>query len=203
MASVGSAGGGRAPRPPREIVRHARPPPKHRLEDKQVYAKLGRSALLHASPTVVHFGGFRLHQRHEQRVRVVNRSPVSQRIHVLPPSTPHFTLQMDKRGVIAPGMAQDMRIVFTPTDFRYYFDSVRVHCESENLLIPLHAYPVMNKAAFPSRVDLGRVSVGDVASATIPLTCNVPIEFEFQVDVTKPHPAFRVHPLSGVVPADR
>jgi hypothetical protein len=32
----------------------------------------------------------------------------------------------------------------------------QVHSESENLLIPIHAYPVMNDVLFPVRLDFGK-----------------------------------------------
>lgn len=32
--------------------------------------------------------------------------------------------------------------------------------------------------------------------------CQVPIQFEFQIVVTKAHPHFRVYPLQGIVPAN-
>ncbi len=31
----------------------------------------------------------------------------------------------------------------------------------ENLLVPMHAYPVMNETKFPRRIDFGKCAIGE------------------------------------------
>ena len=50
---------------------------------------------------VVHFGGYLLGKAHSQRVRVVNISRTSQRLHILGPSTDCFKVRMTARNNIA------------------------------------------------------------------------------------------------------
>jgi hypothetical protein len=50
-------------------------------------------------------------------------------------------------GLMAPGMSEVITIEFCPTEVRYFYDCVRIHNEDENLLVPIHAYPVMNEVA--------------------------------------------------------
>ena len=38
---------------------------------------------------------------------------------------------------------------------RYYYDCIRVHCDGGNLLIPIHAYPIINEVIFPRELDFG------------------------------------------------
>lgn len=34
------------------------------------------------------------------------------------------------------------------------------------------------------------------------LTCSIPVNFSFRIDVTKPHPYYRIAPLDGIIPAN-
>jgi len=172
------------------------------LTHNRVYSTLGSNGALAVEPAVLHFGGFELGKTLRATLRVVNVSPVSQRLHLVPPTTPHFVARIDsKKGQLAPGMAEDVVVEFTPKQWRYYYDCVRVHCEPENLMVPIHAYPVMNTTKFPSRIDFGNVAVGDAKTRRVKLDCRVPIEFEFKVRELRANPCFKVSPASGIVPA--
>lgn len=35
----------------------------------------------------------------------------------------------EKRGTLAPGMSEEITVEFTPQQWRYYYDCVRIHCE--------------------------------------------------------------------------
>ena len=69
-------------------------------------------------------------------------------------------------------------------------------------LVPIHAYPVMNETVFPQKVDFGLCLLGKLRKKALRLECKVPIQFEYEISVTRPHPDFRVYPLKGMVPAD-
>ncbi len=51
---------------------------------------VGRSLNLSSSPTIVHFGGFKVGNSHEQTISIVNCSPNSQRFSFLPMTTEYF-----------------------------------------------------------------------------------------------------------------
>jgi len=80
---------------------------------------------------------------------------------VLPPQTPYFKIRYNKKGMLPTGVAEDIYIQFTPTGdqaYKYYYDSVRIHCEGDKILIPIHAFPVINSKLgdqFPSTLDMG------------------------------------------------
>lgn len=80
---------------------------------------------------------------------------------------------------------------------------VKLHVEGdENLVIPLHGYPVTNGASFPSRVDFGRCALGDTLVRRIPLECKVPLDFEFEIRTVKGSESFTVEPTSGRLSAN-
>ena len=169
---------------------------------QQLYATIGSNGALEARPSVLHFGGFELNKVHEQVLRIVNVSGVSQRLHIIMPGTPYLQARVDKKGAIAPGMSEDVTIQFRPTEWRYYYDCLRLHSERDNILVPIHAYPVVNEVEFPRRIDLGQCLLSRATSRTATLSCKVPIPFDFQLRVVKPHPDFVVHPMSGQIPAN-
>lgn len=91
-----------------------------------------------------------------------------------------------------------------PLNFRYYFDTLRVHTEGEQLQIPIHAYPVMNrenvKDIFPKLIDFGIVPVGTTEVMKFPLTCKIPLNFEYEFVPKKEHPDIVINALSGTIP---
>ncbi len=80
------------------------------------------------------------------------------------------------------------------------------HCitdtQGENLLIPIHAYPMMNQTKFPRRISFGKCAVGETYTKRVSLTCNVPIDFEYEITMLEASAAFVVQPQHGVVPAN-
>ena len=92
-------------------------------------------------------------------------------------------------------MAEVVTLEFCPTEWRYYYDCVRIHSDGENLLVPIHAYPVINDVLFPVRIDFGRCVLNEQYTRTVKLECKVPIQFEYRcvcVWVSRPAAA---HPL--------
>jgi hypothetical protein len=71
-------------------------------------------------------------------------------------------------------MSEEIYIQFTPTDFKYHYDCIRIHTESENLLIPIHAFPLMTKKRpiFPNRIDMGIKGIGETAMKVFNLPVN-------------------------------
>ena len=66
-------------------------------------------------------------------------------------------------------------------------------------MIPIHAYPVMSTSDFPDHIDFPSVPVGHNQTKVIPLRCHAPIDFEYQLSVLQPHPAFSVGPMEGQI----
>jgi len=70
------------------------------------------------------------------------------------------------------------------------------------MVVPIHSYPVVNTADFPTAVDFGTCSITEKMTKVVPLKCHAPIQFEFELKIAKPHAFFEVYPTQGVVPAN-
>ncbi|XP_075951224.1 cilia- and flagella-associated protein 221 [Anarhichas minor] len=194
-----------APLPLSQLVEESRSranTPNHLLESK-IYAKLKSNNLIQAEPPVLHFSGFELGKDSTKILRLINISSEVVNIHIIPTQTKHFQTTYTKKYRLIPGLAYTLKVRLCPDEWRYFYDCIRVHCKGEeNLLIPVHAYPVIDDLHIPPRIDLSAVPLGQSVRRAIPLRCSCPIDFEFQVHVIDPHEAFSIHPLTGVIPAN-
>uniref|UniRef100_A0A3B4B5X4 Cep192-like domain-containing protein n=1 Tax=Periophthalmus magnuspinnatus TaxID=409849 RepID=A0A3B4B5X4_9GOBI len=167
----------------------------------EFYGNLKSNSLIQAEPAEVHFSGFELGKKYSNTLQLINISTEVMNIHILPTQTKYFQTAYIKKYRLVPGLAYTVKIHFCPDEWRYFYDSVRVHCKNEeNLLIPVHAYPVINDLHIPPRIDLPATALH--VSHTIPLRCSCPIDFEFQIFVIETSQAFSIQPLAGVIPAN-
>lgn len=62
-------------------------------------------------------------------------------------------------------VALKKQFYFTHLISRYYFDSLKIHTESDNFQVPIHAFPVLNREnirdVFPKLIDFGIVEIGE------------------------------------------
>ncbi|XP_035984294.1 cilia- and flagella-associated protein 221 [Fundulus heteroclitus] len=185
-----------------EETRSAASIPNHLLESK-IYTQLNGNSQIQAEPAELHFTGFELGKNYTKILKLVNISSEVLDVHIIPTLTKHFQTTYTKKCRLIPGLAYTLKVAFCPAEWRYFYDCVRVHCKGEeNLLIPVHAYPVIDDLHIPPRIDLSAVPLGQSVRHAIPLRCSCPIDFEFQVYVIQPHEAFSIHPLIGVIPAN-
>ena len=139
------------------------------------------------------------------KLRLINTSPAPQRLHILPPQTNYFKIRYNKKGMIPTGVAEEIYVQFTPAmnEYKYYYDSVRIHCEGDQILIPIHAFPVINSKQdelFPSFIEMGKgLQIGKSYQKKLQIESNCPVNFEYMIQVTKPHPDIHVSPLIGDV----
>ncbi|XP_056882979.1 cilia- and flagella-associated protein 221 isoform X1 [Takifugu flavidus] len=169
------------------------------LESK-IYAKLKSNRLIQAEPAELHFSAFELQKDYIKILKLINISSEVMNIHIIPTQTRHFQTSYTKKYRLVPGLAYALKVRFCPDEWRYFYDCIRVHCKGdENLLIPVHGYPVINDLHIPSRIDLPASPLGKSVRRAILLTCSSPIDFAFQVYIIESHEAFSIHPLRGVI----
>jgi hypothetical protein len=104
--------------------------------------------------------------------------------------------------MIPSGISEDIYVQFTPNDeHKYFYDSIRIHCEGDKILIPIHAYPVINskkESLLPKTINMGSAcKVGNSYSKTISIQSNCPVDFEYDIKEIKAHPDIRISPISG------
>nr|XP_054768030.1 cilia- and flagella-associated protein 221-like isoform X1 [Lytechinus pictus] len=178
-----------------------KPVPNHLLDTK-IYHKLSHNEVLQVEPAVVHFPGFEPGKVHRQVMNIINTSSECQQMHIIPPATRYFKAWYKKRDRLVPGLSMEVTVEFRPDEWRYFYDCIRIHCQStENLVIPVHAYPVM-MADFPEIVKFPPTPVSQRSRKVIPIKCNIPLDFEYQLKFIQPHPAITITPMSGTVPGN-
>lgn len=64
------------------------------------------------------FTGFEVNKVNTVKIRVLNKASESQRIHVLPLESNHFTFKMNKKGLLPSGMSEEISISFKPTEYK-------------------------------------------------------------------------------------
>ena len=120
----------------------------------------------------------------------------------MPPSTPYFKIKYNKKGMVPSGIAEDIYIQFTPNDeYKYFYDTIRIHCEGDKILIPIHAFPVINSKKdeiFPNYIDMGKhLKVGETYTELITIDSNCPVNFAYDIEILKTHPDIQIGPLTG------
>eukprot|EP00933_Yihiella_yeosuensis_P028127 TRINITY_DN21929_c0_g1_i1.p1 TRINITY_DN21929_c0_g1~~TRINITY_DN21929_c0_g1_i1.p1 ORF type:complete len:866 (-),score=170.53 TRINITY_DN21929_c0_g1_i1:27-2624(-) len=197
------------PAPPATMAGYPPIPPasnlsiRHPLLEKCTFEQLHYNDVIETRPHTLHFGGFQIHKEHTNILKVVNTSRSSIRVSVIGPTTQWFKINFDKKGLLAPGMSEDITVTFEPHEWRYYYDTIKIFCgeQSENLVVPIHAYPSANDIVLPGIIDFGKVAIGTQRTKIIPLSCKIPIQFEFEITVLEAHPDLTVSPTRGVIPA--
>jgi Flagellar-associated PapD-like len=191
----------------RELPELMAPLPKvlHAPLSDQHYESLGRNDIFEVRPPSLTFG-VAASRSVTQRVRIVNVSETPQRLHALAPASSEFSIKYKKKGTLAPGCAEVIDVTYTPQDFGYHHDTIRLHTGTgtDNLVVPLHAYPVMvssDQRAIPARLDFV-CSLGDEHTRIIKLTNSVPVQFAYELAVDQDHAHISIEPMQGIVPAN-
>lgn len=156
-------------------------------------------------PRVLKFKGFEVGKSNIKKFTIVNTSSVAQRLTILPMISDNFQFFYEKKGKIAPGMSEEVKVSFVPRNYSYYHTQVRILGEAENFIVPVHAFPVMDKESveiFPRRIDFGLKEIGKSYTVQKPLICKIPMNFEFEFKLLSEFEEIKLKPLKGIVPGE-
>lgn len=166
----------------------------------------GSVETLESTPKIIHFEGFEINKTYTQEIKITNVSNKIQRFQIVPPKSENnvFSFRYSKLGKLSPGISQIVCIEFSPLLYQYHKEFLRVRGEHETIMIPLHAYPVLNTVDFPRSITFEDLPIEDVAKKkTITLKCSIPVQFSYHISISKSHPYFSISPTSGMISAER
>ena len=156
-------------------------------------------------PRVLKFNGFALNKRNTKKLVIVNTSSKIQRLMVLPVYSDSFEFHFEKKGKLAPGMGQEIKVSLIPKKYSYYHANIRVVSEDEDFLIPIHGFPVMNqnrKHIFPMLIDFGIKMINETHIVSRQLKNLIPVNFEYHFKVKNKSEEICILNPKGVVPGE-
>jgi hypothetical protein len=174
----------------------------NRLREDYVYDNEGENGIFEADPRVVRIAGFELNKKVTTKIKIINKSKFSERIIILPPTTPFFKIRYNKRGQIAPGLSEVIFLYFTPQNYQYYTDNICINCPGGKIIIPIHAFPKMNvhvKEYVPKMIDLGNITIETTEKKDFVINNIIDIPFKFQITPLNECEEITLNPLMGEI----
>ncbi|KAL4456204.1 hypothetical protein ABPG74_014165 [Tetrahymena malaccensis] len=191
---------------PNTLLQKAKILNKDTIGSKYDFIKYQGNSFIQVEPPSAKFMGYEINKLNTIKVKVINKATIPQRIHVLPLESNNFTIKMNKKGLLPTGMSEEIQISFKPTEYKYFYDTIRINTETENVIIPIHAYPVLDRDnlrnVFPRLIDFGTILIGETNTISNYLVCKIPINFEFEFIFQKDHPDMKIIPMKGIIPGN-
>ena len=156
----------------------------NRLREDYKYDNEGENGLFEANPRIIKIPGFEINKRIMTKVDIINKSKYSERIIILPPTSPNFKIRYSKRGQIPPGLSETIYLFFTPSEYKYYTDNICINCPGNKIIIPIHAYPRMNifaKEYIPKLIDFGNIPIDSSVSKNISVKNLIDQNFKYKI----------------------
>ena len=82
------------------------------------YHKTGTNGIFEVYPPIVKIAGFEINKKQRIKVQIINKSKFSQRITLIPPTSPFFKINFSRRGQIACGLSETVIITFIPQSYQ-------------------------------------------------------------------------------------
>ena len=163
------------------------------------------SSIFKIEPKKVRFIGFEVGIAKITKFKIINTSSTLQRLIILPMISDNFNFYYEKKGNIAPGMFESIKITFIAKDYNFYETQIRILCENEVLIIPIVAYPVINPIPsniFPKFIDFEIKKINKVHKIIKRIKSTIPLNFKFEFKVRKSNENLKIEPLKGFIPGN-
>ena len=171
--------------------------------DSLAFDLIGRNLYAEAKPSVVDFNFSQLNEKQKKALRITNITTVASRVTVIPPSTSAFEIFFRKKGTLAPGISEEIFVIFKPTEWVHYTDSIKVMTRGgSHLLIPIRGIPGTPVVNIPRYIDFGVVSINETATRKLTLENKVPIEYSFELKECSYSTEIVIDPKEGQVPGN-
>ena len=166
------------------------------------FDRIGRNLVAQIRPADVWFLFGDLNQRITRTVRVTNTTDSAIRVTILDPSEPEFELKYTKKGLLASGMSEEIKVAFQPKEFRYYSCTIGVLSSGGSPLgIPIHCIPG-TAITVPRFMNLPPCELNQQSTAKISLVNSSPIRLPFTIrGHCQPH-EITLKPTSGFIDAN-
>lgn len=163
------------------------------------------SAELKIEPKIIKFQGFDINKTNLKSFMITNKSDKVQSLKVLPMISDDFTFLFEKKQAIGIGQTLEVKIVLLPKSFIYHYTFIRVLFGESQIIIPIHAYPVMNRKdsnIFPKMIDFGIKEIGKEHIIKKRLQNCVSINFDFEFKYVKSSKNIMIIPRKGIIPGN-
>lgn len=163
------------------------------------------SSIFKIEPKKIRFIGFEVGTAKISKFKIINTSSTLQRLIILPMISDNFNFYYEKKGNIAPGLFETIKVSFIAKDYDYYETQIRILCENEVLIIPIVAYPVINPDPtniFPRFIDFEIKKINKIHKIVKRIRSTIPLNFKFEFKIKKGNKNLKIEPLKGFIPGN-
>lgn len=140
-------------------------------------------------PRKIELKSFKTGKKYVTWLSVRNDTAAVRRVRILPPATSPFAIEYQEEGaLISPGITTKVKVIFKSSDLVASYDTVRVvtgDSSSEQLDVPLSAFPPGPEIEFNKLVNLGVVITNATARKTFALRNMGEIPGKFTIESAK------------------
>ncbi|KAL4510673.1 hypothetical protein ABPG72_004827 [Tetrahymena utriculariae] len=188
------------------IVRKPKNPLTNSVQNLKIEKEPTQNDKIIMTPSVAKFAGYEINKLNIVRIKLQNKTVDPVRIHVLPFNNQFFQTKINKRGLLLPRSSDDLFVYFRPTQYKIYYDEARVNIDSDIIILPIHAYPVIDRdniqEIFPRIINFGKVYLGEKEIQRIPIRCKIPLNFSFEFFMLEQNECINIYPTKGTIPGN-
>ena len=169
---------------------------------KRAEFDLNADDFIKVDPKELIINGYEVNQKTSAVVNITNVSSQLQRINIFSDYKKEFEYIMNKKGSLAPGMSQQVTVVFTPRKYKMYESLIRLESEKGEIVVPIKAFPKLNKnkkELLPRTICFGWCEIGDYRQKFFRLESEIDIFYPFEIVLYNSVEGISVSPMLGKI----